>query len=351
MLNRMRGSTDKITDFQVGSVARTLIEGPATEIDQLYQQMFIGLREAIPVATFLSFGFDLLPSGTANGTVTVSRSAAVTQPLTIQAGTVFTAGDGRRYLSVADVVWPAASLSVDVSVRAETAGLSGNAASGVVSASEFFLNGEVITSGPMVNGRDQETDVEREARFADFVASLSRGTVAAVTYAASISTVSAGGVATEYVTVVGVDENPGIVRLYLYSSTGLPSAALLADAQRRIDGYRDDAFGVIVPGFRSAGVRVDVLPAQEVTVNFSAQVKMFGGYTLDTATVNALRDVFSAVVTGVKSGETLYIGTLVERMLTVPGVEKVVPSNNANVACGASQVLKAGAFTVTALNG
>ncbi len=44
MVNHVRATTTKITDFRVGGVARTLLEAPAIEIDELYQQMFNGLR-------------------------------------------------------------------------------------------------------------------------------------------------------------------------------------------------------------------------------------------------------------------------------------------------------------------
>jgi hypothetical protein len=42
MLNRAKATQSRLTDFEVGSVARTLIEAPAIEIEQLYQRMFAG---------------------------------------------------------------------------------------------------------------------------------------------------------------------------------------------------------------------------------------------------------------------------------------------------------------------
>ena len=70
-INHARAVTDKVTDWAPGSVARTLIEAPAVEIEELYLQMFLGLRDAIPVATFKSFGFEKLPAARAQGWVTV----------------------------------------------------------------------------------------------------------------------------------------------------------------------------------------------------------------------------------------------------------------------------------------
>jgi hypothetical protein len=36
MINHMRGTQSDITDFVIGSKARTLVEAPAIEMDELY---------------------------------------------------------------------------------------------------------------------------------------------------------------------------------------------------------------------------------------------------------------------------------------------------------------------------
>ena len=59
MVNFLRSATTEITDFSVGSVERTILEAPAVEIDQLYQEMFAGLREGIETSVFRSFGLAL----------------------------------------------------------------------------------------------------------------------------------------------------------------------------------------------------------------------------------------------------------------------------------------------------
>lgn len=351
MLNHMRGSTTKISDYQTGSVARTLVEAPAVEVEQLYQQMFIGLREAIPVATFQSFGFDRKAAAYASGTVRVSRAAPVASNQTIPSGTVFSSADGRRYLSVADVTWLASSLTVAIPVVAESSGLAWNISAGGISASSFFGAQVVsITNDLIASGRDVETDDEREARFAEYVASLSRGTVEAVRYAAKQAAVlDASGDATEYVARLGLIESPGHVTVYIYSSRGLPSAALLENGQKIVDGYRDSD-GKIYPGYRAGGVRVDVLSMSEKSVPCSVRVGLFAGYSLDAATINALTDAYQNIVLSVVSGETLYAQAIINQMLQVPGVSKVVLGTNENVLCRQNQVLIPGAVTASALN-
>lgn len=350
IINHMRGTTTKITDFQPGSVARTLVEGPAVEIEELYLQMFLGLREAIPVATFLSFGFDKLPAMYARGFVSISTDAAPADAWTIPAGTEFSTEDGRTYLSTEAVQWPAGEQTVRVPVAASAAGLSYNVAQGVITQSPAFNDSYTISNAPISNGRDVEGDDEQEARFAEFVASLSRGTVAACEYAASQARVlDEDGQVYEYVTRLGLSETPGFVRIYVYTSRGVASPALLSVGQRIIDGWRDEATGARTPGYRSGGVRVDVLPMIERAVPFTVGVTMLPGYSLTAAVRQDMADAYATALESVQPGETLYVGEIETALLGVTGVRAVVPSATENIVCGVFEVLVPGVLTVSPL--
>lgn len=349
-VNHARAVTDKITDFQPGSVARTLMEAPAVELEELYMQMFLGLRDAIPVATFLSFGFDKLPSAVAHGWVSVSTEVAPAQTTVVPVGATFTATDGRVYTSTADVTWLAGDNVIRVPVAYSTAGLVGNIAAGMITSSSFFGNGYTISNSAIETGRDVETDDEREARFAEYVASLSRGTVVACDYAARQAVVlDADGNRYEYVTRSGLSETPGYVRIYIYSSRGAASNELIANGQRIIDGWRDESTGVRVPGYRAGGVRFDVLKMVERAITLSIGVEMFPGYELNADVEQRLGDVFGTAVRSVEPGDTLYLGTLVEMLLAVPGVRQIVPSTNENIICAVNEALVPGALNVTPL--
>ena len=93
MINHMRAATQRLTDFSIGSVARTLVEAPAVEIDQAYQQFFLGLKEAIPVATYQSFDFERLPAKAASGVLRFVPAAGATT-FVIPRGTAVRAPDG-----------------------------------------------------------------------------------------------------------------------------------------------------------------------------------------------------------------------------------------------------------------
>lgn len=64
MVNYVRGATGRITDFNRGSVARTLLEAPAIEMDQMYQELFSGIREGVETSLFRSFDLELFDDET-----------------------------------------------------------------------------------------------------------------------------------------------------------------------------------------------------------------------------------------------------------------------------------------------
>lgn len=345
-MNAARGATSKVTDFQVGSVFRTLLEAPAVEIEELYHQMFIGLREAIPVATFRSFKFNQLPATLARGYVSVSAEFPRTADLLIPAGTIFSTASGAQYTSTVDVTWRAGENFVLVLVEAAVPGITGNVAANAITRSTFFGAAPVtISNQAITTGRDLESPAEREARFADFIASLSRGTVVAVVAGAKQGAVLDGnGIQSEYVTRSGVTETPGRMRVYLYSSRGTPSAELLADAQKIVDGYRTED-GVIVPGYRAGGVEVIVLGMAERAVPLSITVTMQTGFVLTQAIIQRMRDIFSSAIVGIMPGQTVYLNSMIEMLLTVPGVRAIIPVTTENFICGEDEALIPGSFT------
>lgn len=349
-LNHARAVTDKITDFAPGSVVRTIIESPAVEIEQLYMQFFLGLRDAIPTATFRSFGFNLLPAAFARGFVTVFNSSAPNSNVVIPINTQFTTTDGRIYYSSAATTWLAHSTSVRIPIIAAAAGAKYNAASGVINDSPYFDSSYTITNSAITTGRDAESDLERETRFSEYVTSLSRGTFAACLYAVKQATVKdESGNIVEYVSRVGSIETPGYVAYYLYGSGGIASTTLIANAQALLDGSKNAQTGVITPGYRPAGVDVQAILMVERAVSSTFSVGMFPGYTLNDTVKQTMTAIYASALTAVQPGNTLYIGTLVDYLLGVAGVQSVVPAVNQNIICGHQEALIAGTLTINPL--
>lgn len=355
-INWMKTTTTKITDFNIGSIVRTMIEAVAAELDELYQQMFIGLREAIPVSVYNSFDFAALDATAAGGLVRVTVTSGAS--VLISADTVFSvSGKQVTYISTSDVVIAAGATYADVPVIASTPGVAGNlAASASFTASpapDRFVSATNPTA--FVSGRDAETDDDRKVRFNAFIASLNRGTLAALSYGLKTTAItdSAGNV-TERVATVSIVEpwltDPlqpiSLVNCYVHNGVGSTSSTLVTKARDVVYGYYDSN-GNAVPGWKAAGVKVEVYAATEQTVAVTAVLTAANGYdkpTLITAATSAIYTYLQSL----PIGSTAIRAEIIALAMNVDGVSNFVmsaPSSDTTVA--ANIKIMPGTFTIT----
>lgn len=360
MINVMRASTRKITDFNVGSVARTLVEAPAIELDQLYQEMFHGLREAIPVATYTSFDFGLLPSAPSTGVLTFYAAAGNTTPSLIASGTLTkNSTTNKLYRTTRDVVLEVGETEVSVSAVAQESGLQTNCDANSILEIVGSIPGVVGVANltPFTGGRDLETPEERKLRFQAFISTLARGTNAALRYGASTAVVrDINDQVTERVVHIGIIEPyeedpienlPGFVQIYVHNGTGGTTPTLVAEVQKVIDGYYDTA-GNPIPGWKSAGVEVSCYAATEVVVPVTGVLTILSGYqssAVITEAVTAVRNYLLAL----DVGKEAIRNEIIERIMAVAGVYNLVlslPVDDTSVAKSAK--IMPGTVTLTA---
>lgn len=354
-INWMRSTTKKVTDFNIGSVIRTLIEAVAAEIDELYQQMFIGLREAIPVSVYNSFDFAALGATSASGLirVTVTSGAAVTIP----AGTVFSV-DGRSvtYASQQDVTIASGATYADVQVSATSTGVAGNLGAG----SSFTANPppdrfvSAQNLAPFLSGQDAETDTARKIRFNAFIASLNRGTVVALTYGLKLTNVkdAAGNVIERVVGTAIIEpwrddalQPISLVQCYIHNGVGSTSSALVTRAREVIYGYYEN--GQAVPGWKAAGVKVEVFAATEDTVAVVGEITVLDGFDV-ASTIDQAEQVIYSYILGLDVGVSCLKAAIVKRVMEIPGVHNfTAPGLADEVTAARSEKLMPGAIAVT----
>lgn len=332
LLNHFRGVQSEVTDLNVGGVARTMLEASAIEIDELYQQMFNGIKEAIPVAVFNAFSFSKRSAIPASGLMLVTITASATDTL-ISAGTVFAnSALGTNYVSQEDVIIADGDTTGEVLVAATLAGVIGN----IPSAQSFTASPapsnfvSAVNVGAYITGEDEETDDERKQRFAVFVSTLPRGTKAALVYGAKQARiVNSLGLETERVRTVSVvepylaDINQPIawVKVFIHNGVGSTSADLVARAAEVIAGYTDEN-DVQVPGWKAAGVHVDVIAATEVPVDVTGTLTAAPGY--DSADLCQMaEDTITAYLRSLGIGETYLESEAVFRVKSIEGVVNI----------------------------
>ena len=360
MVNVMRGVQKTITDFYVGSVVRTMLEAVAVELEELYQQAFIGLKEAIPVSVYTSFRFALLGNTTAAGTVRVIITAQ-SVPVVIGAGTVFTPSIGSlTYTATDDTTIATGGSYADVPVVASATGSAGNLAAGVSftlsPAPVGFASASTLTA--IASGQDSETDAARLLRFQSYISSLARSTVAALNYGLStVSLSDSNGNLIERVALSYIDE-PYVrdssqpianVAFYIHNGVGSTSDALLTQANKVIAGYVDSN-GNNVAGYKAAGVPVTGYKATETTVAVTATVTILASY-LNTANDPraAISAAISAYILGLGIGASCLKSEIYLLAMSIPGVVNFVPSApSADVIASLGVKLMPGTITLTA---
>lgn len=350
MLNVARASQSQITDFSVGAVARTLMESPAVEIEELYLQMLLGLQDAIPMAVYQAFDFVAIDARPAGGVVTVSCSRTATDPLVLEVGTELYAPLSKQtFYSLTPVTVGTGASQFDLTVVAAVPGAVGNVGANEITqftrANDFV--DATFTHLALTSGRDAESDLERKTRFIEFVRALSRGTAQAIRYCAGMAVVKNGdGLVQEYVERVGFDEVAGLVNLYLLGSNGPPSVALITRCQQLVDGYSDPDTGMRVEGYRSAGVEVRVLAMQPRVVDLGVSVMGRIGVLHTGTLTQSVTDAVSRVIASVRAGSVLRADAVVTAVLGVPGVLSANLVNNSNIVCAQSEYLTPGVVTV-----
>lgn len=357
MINWMRSSQRKITDFNVGSVARTMLEAPAAEIDELYQQMFNGLKEAIPVAVYGSFDFSAMPAMPAGGIITVTIQPSAT-PVVIGVGTVFSmAAGGVTYQSLQNVTIPPSQATADVAVVATSPGLAGN----IPALTQFSANPpptgfvSATNAAPFINGADAESEEARKSRFRQYIQSISRGPNASLIYGLRTAFIAdSQGNQTERVVHAAVIEpwmnNPmqpvGRVECYIHNGIGGTSNNLVSRAVEIIYGYYDQNNNP-VPGWKAAGVQVEVFAAGETPVNVTGVLTPVSGY--DGAELIATAEArIGAYIQGLNLGESVILAEITAIAMEIEGVYNFTVSAPVNdVSAGNDTKLMPGAITIT----
>jgi uncharacterized phage protein gp47/JayE len=349
MINRAKATQTRLTDFEIGSVARTLMEAPAIEIEQLYQRMFAGIMDAIPVSIYRGFNFAVADPVKARGRVIITFGAPLDAAVTVPAGTIFVnRTTTQRYLAVNAVTAAIGATTASVLVEAERVGSTYNVGPGQITlAANLRLPvGATMTNTPVLTGSDGESDEERAARFLDYIKSISRGTAFSVRYAAGTAVIrNEFDEVVEYVSRVDLVETPGFVQVYVYGADALPTTDLIMEIRKIIDGYFDQGTGAYVSGYRPVGVDVDVLPMTEQLVSLTATIGAAFGYTLADVS-SAVEESIGAAISAVVAGDTLYVDALRNAALSVPGVASALVSTTTNLLCPANIVLKPGTITV-----
>jgi uncharacterized phage protein gp47/JayE len=277
-----------VTDLNVGSVVRTLVETVGLELALAYQQLDLVYRSAF-VGTASGGSLDEVvelvgvtrtPGGAPAVTLTFTRAAGAgaSARLTVPAGTVVTDVKGNRYLTADD-------LDLEPGETNRTVTAFGESAATPVAAAGALTRLEVAISGIASVGNDKpafvldspesDDDLRRRARRA--LHGAVRGTLDALVSAVEGVTGVRRVSATEPV------DQPGVLKLDI--AYGDDSAAV------------QQAVAATIAAFRPAGIRVQAGPAASVALTVTVAITWAGATTPTAAALTTVRGTVGDALT------------------------------------------------------
>lgn len=256
-----------LTDIQVGSVVRTLLETMAREMATQYAQLrlvcesgFVGTAAGASLEKVVALvDVERLRAGHAVGRVRFSRRPGAPGEVTLPIGTAVTDGQGARYLTSAEATLQPAQASVEVPVHAETPATEPAPARALTVLERAIAGVDSVTNeAPTARAAEAETDAQLRQRARRAIHATGRGTLDALRFGLESLPFVRGVTATEYPDPLV--PAPGIVRLDVALGEEGATNRLLVD--RRI------------AELRPAGIFVERVWAQSVAVGLRVDLTL-----------------------------------------------------------------------------
>ena len=333
MLAKIAART-KLTNFNIGSVIRTLVEVFGSAIADLGNLTLAALKAGF-LATATGFWLDLKakefgvtrhPAEKTEGVVYFIRSVPRDENITIPAGTIVSTlkdseGKAYRYLTQDEVVLVAGTSEIAAPIIAQSAGADFNVGPGSIKKTVVHIRGvdavenrtEWITS----EGTDTESDESLRKRAFLAWEELTQGSTerAYISWALSDSRVTSAFVNGHQ------PRGQGTVNIYILGAGGMPSPSLIADVQTIIDENRplcSDAL-VLAPDSKDVPIDLAITPKRyAVTTEIEAEVrKRIEAY------FNPQGDSDYPWIDPLGVGQKVIFNQLVEIVMSVDGVYDV----------------------------
>lgn len=296
LINWVATSTERITDFNVGSATRTLLESTALQLEEFYYDLQKGIEYAIRNSAYHAFGFERKASQRATGKVTIYFDSPLLREITLVQGTQFHTGKNRArkiyFESTKTLAIPRGSNQATIPIICTIPGTVGNVNIGEISKMTVGNpNIALVTNHEnLSDGKDTESLTDRTVRFREYVHTLQKATKDAVAYGIK-----------EVPGVAGVsidDTNYGIMYAYAHDNNGNLSDELKAAILNHAIEYR------------SGGIEVSVRPIVKVKADLDINVTYREG--IDPRIYDTIvAELVTNYLNNLKASESLNLSNLI----------------------------------------
>lgn len=297
------------------------------------------------------YGYPRLSAFFSSGQVTLARFTSTNQAV-IPVGSLVQTADGTQgFAVIADTtqaaynaglqayVIPAGTNSCVASVQSLNAAAAANVVAGAISilAQSIPFVDTVNNAAPTTGGADPESDTAYHARFPQFIASLSRATKAAISFAIQSLGPNVDFTLTENQSIGGVFQ-PGFFFVIADNGTGSPPGGFLTQVGTAVEAVRGESitYAIFAPTLLSANIVMVLTTAS--------------GFT-HANVVAAVIAALQAQVNALPIGADLPYNFLSSIAFSVPGVTNVtgitLNGGTSDLVTTAIQIIKLGTTAVS----
>lgn len=296
LTNYISAKNDKVTDFNPGSAIRTLLESISLQLEEFYYDLKQGVQFAIKNSGYHAFGFVKYNATKSSGKVNIYFDESLRKEMIIPKGTEFHTGQNRTqrvyFLSTENIKVGVGAQIATIPVRCVSYGEVGNVQAGEINKLSVGYANVAYISNPedFTNGKDQETETEREIRFREYVHTLQRGTAESVAYGIK----QVPGVQGVYVD----DRFIGFMNAYVHDAEGNLSEELKKEVMDAVDKYR------------AGGIEVEIKPIVKNFIDIDMDIRYRDG--IDEEVYNPyIRELIRNYVYSLEASQNLNCSTLI----------------------------------------
>lgn len=343
----------EVSDFNPASVVRTIGEGVATLGERWEEELLVRVAEGIRRSTYRSFDLTLLPASKAQGVATFSRTDTAASQ-TLAAGAVLRVPNSLKEYVTLDAVTLGIGVASGTSrIQARSEGFFANTAAGTITDILTPPTGAlwtVVNLQAIDSGKDVETDEERVLRFRDYVQSIHRATADALAHGARTAAIlDVDGNVIEAVRDAQVVETYGQAQVLVWNGSFVAPAAstdLLARVDEVLRGYTDGE-GNLVPGYKAAGITLEVAAGTIQAVPVTVAIYPEEGYSLTQIEPSVRASILSVFSRQRLGASRLRINDLRQAIgLTRGVIDLALTTPTADVAGGPGVILTPGTITI-----
>jgi uncharacterized phage protein gp47/JayE len=344
------GQGSSLNNFNEGARLSVLLEAISNVVADNNNDYYQALKVAILTSVYNSFGFPRKAGSQAAGKLEFKRATSATQDYSIEIGTkVVLDGINFETISAGNILTGNTS-SGQIDAIASKIGEDGNIDVGAIDTligqGSFVTQPEGIESATnpvaFAGGTGQESDASRIERFNTFINSLAR---------AQVSGLIAGTLTVEGIVSASVVENfpsNGWNTIYADDGSGILTAAKRAEIEKVINGDETDFENF--PGYRAAGITVQVLAPVVQNENFTLDIKVLDSSLADPSELETTaQTTLETYVNTLRLGQDVILSEITKQIKNanseIYDIEYTLPT--ANITITSEKIARTGTVTVT----